>query len=87
MEEFCSGMPPSYSQLKPESTALHIAAAGWLKNGDEAASKPEFWLPFLPVRNPAYADPSIMCFTMIRLFDSVGNSAVVFLLPSLSAIL
>jgi hypothetical protein len=48
MEEFCSGMPPSYSQLEPESTASHIAAAGRLKDGDEGASKPEFRLPFLP---------------------------------------
>ena len=50
MEEFPSGMPPSYSQLEPESTASHIAAAGRLKDGDEAASKPKFRLPFLPVR-------------------------------------
>jgi hypothetical protein len=28
MEEFCSGMPPSHSQLKPESTASLTAAAG-----------------------------------------------------------
>jgi hypothetical protein len=48
MEEFCSGMPPSYSQLKPESTASHITVAGRLKDGDEGVSKLEFWLPFLP---------------------------------------
>jgi hypothetical protein len=48
MEEFRSGMPPSYSQFEPESAASHIAAAGRLKDGDEAASKPEFRLPFLP---------------------------------------
>jgi hypothetical protein len=40
-------MPPSYSQLELESTAWHIAAAGRLKDGDEGASKPEFWHPFL----------------------------------------
>jgi hypothetical protein len=55
MEEFCSGMPPSYSQLEPESTASHIAAAGRLKDGDEAVSKPEFWIPFLPGGVPVNA--------------------------------
>jgi hypothetical protein len=50
MEEFRSGMPPSYSQLELESTASHIAAAGRLKDGDEAGSKPEFRLPFLTRR-------------------------------------
>jgi hypothetical protein len=49
MKEFRSRMPPSYSQLELESTALHIAAAGRLKDGDEEASKPEFRLSFLPV--------------------------------------
>jgi hypothetical protein len=48
MEEFCSGMPPFYSQNKLESTASHIAAAGRLKDGDEGASKQEFRLPFIP---------------------------------------
>jgi hypothetical protein len=48
MEEFCSGMPPSYCQLELESTASHKAAAGRLKHGDGAARKPEFRLPFLP---------------------------------------
>ncbi len=48
MEDFCSRLPPSYSQLEPESQASHIAAAGRLKDGDEGASKPEFRLPFLP---------------------------------------
>ncbi len=58
MEEFCSGMPPSYSQLKQESAASHIAAAGRLKDGDEAASKPEFRLPLLPARTQGYFNNS-----------------------------
>ncbi len=49
MEEFCTGMQPSYcSQLEPESPASCIATAGQLKDADEGANKPEFWLPFLP---------------------------------------
>jgi hypothetical protein len=85
MAEFCSGMPPSYSQLKPESTASHIAAARQLKDGDEGASKPEFWPPFLPVYNVSLynvhglagsADPDVsyVIASQGKMADAIGFS-------------
>jgi hypothetical protein len=77
MEEFCRGMPPSYSQLEPESTASHIAAAGRLEDGDEGASKPEFWLPFLPVETPAVHNCGSLS-TLARPPDANSLMALVF---------
>jgi hypothetical protein len=40
MEESCSGIPPSHSQLEPRSSVPRTARAGRLKDAAEPASKP-----------------------------------------------